>query len=281
MGVRLRYLSHDLEMPTGQFVVGRSTDCQLSLDDGLVSRRHALLTVGDGTTTIEDLGSRNGVLVNGVKITGALALDDGDEITIGSQKMTIHGVKAPTERLATPSTRRNRMADTIMNVDDLREDQDDKTRMGSLDRDAQNPDKRVHPLSLVGSVADKALALGRAEDAERLLEKPLLAMLDRAEAGELAPEVADPAGRYALKLASETKGGKWIDYLFRLYTAQAMLLPKDMVDELYEVVRNVRTNRSYLQSYLEMLDGKSRAFSPAERFLLKRIQGLEPLAALK
>src|SRR5262245_44116926 len=100
MPVRLRYLAHDLEVPVGQFVVGRSAECQLSLDDPLVSRRHALLTVtGDGVS-IEDLGSRNGVLVNGAKIEGQRDIADGDRITIGGQTMTLHASGTPSEALA-------------------------------------------------------------------------------------------------------------------------------------------------------------------------------------
>ena len=45
MRFRLRYLQHDLELSEGQFAVGRNASCQLSLDDPLVSRRHALLSV--------------------------------------------------------------------------------------------------------------------------------------------------------------------------------------------------------------------------------------------
>ena len=70
MTARLCYLGHNLEVPEGHFVVGRSSSCQLSLDDALVSRRHALLTVVAGSAHIEDLGSRNGVSVNSKKITG-------------------------------------------------------------------------------------------------------------------------------------------------------------------------------------------------------------------
>ena len=51
MRFRLRYLHHDLELSEGQFAVGRSAGCQLSLDDPLVSRRHALLVVShEGVT---------------------------------------------------------------------------------------------------------------------------------------------------------------------------------------------------------------------------------------
>jgi len=82
---RLRYLQHDLELSEGQFAVGRNATCQLSLDDPLVSRRHALLTVTNDGVTIEDLTSRNGVLVNGKRIDGRVDLQVGDRIMIGAQ----------------------------------------------------------------------------------------------------------------------------------------------------------------------------------------------------
>src|SRR5277367_178816 len=89
---RLRYLQHDLELSEGQFAVGRNASCQLSLDDPLVSRRHALLSVAQEAVLIEDLQSRNGVLVNGQKIEGRVALKPGDRILIGAQELTLlHG----------------------------------------------------------------------------------------------------------------------------------------------------------------------------------------------
>src|SRR5512140_3268329 len=90
MAFRLRYLAHDLELPLGEFVVGRSTECQLSLDDPLVSRRHAVMRVRRDGVTVQDLGSRNGVLVNGVKINGERELAAGDKVSIGSQDMVLN-----------------------------------------------------------------------------------------------------------------------------------------------------------------------------------------------
>src|ERR1700679_69833 len=90
MPYRLRYLAHDLELPVGEFVVGRSTECQLSLDDPLVSRRHAVLRVRRDGVSVQDFGSRNGVLVNGVKIVGERELAAGDKVSIGSQDMVLH-----------------------------------------------------------------------------------------------------------------------------------------------------------------------------------------------
>ena len=89
MRFRLRYLHHDLELMEGQFAVGRSATCQLSLDDPLVSRRHALLAVSPDGVTIEDLQSRNGVVVNGQRIVGRTPLKAGDKIVIGSQEIVL------------------------------------------------------------------------------------------------------------------------------------------------------------------------------------------------
>src|SRR6185369_7208724 len=89
MPFRLRHLQHNFELGQGEFVIGRSAECQLALDDPLVSRKHALLIVGAESVVIKDLGSRNGVVVNGIRIEGSRILLDSDSIVIGSQEMTL------------------------------------------------------------------------------------------------------------------------------------------------------------------------------------------------
>ena len=70
--------------PTGA-VIGRSRECDVVLADANVSRRHAQIVVGAaGTWTISDLGSTNGVLVNGHRISGAAPLRPGDRIALGT-----------------------------------------------------------------------------------------------------------------------------------------------------------------------------------------------------
>jgi len=60
--------------------VGRSTDCDLVILDGLLSRKHALLTIEKGVVLVEDLKSVNGTFINGKRITTSHA-SPGDEIT--------------------------------------------------------------------------------------------------------------------------------------------------------------------------------------------------------
>jgi len=64
-------------------VLGRSFECQLQLQDPGVSRRHAELITVNGDFRIEDLGSRNGTFLNGLRLTAPALLKDGDRIGLG------------------------------------------------------------------------------------------------------------------------------------------------------------------------------------------------------
>lgn len=64
-------------------VIGRLSECDITIDDPNISRRHATVTVLDGTFRITDLGSTNGTKVNGTKISSQFELSHGDEINVG------------------------------------------------------------------------------------------------------------------------------------------------------------------------------------------------------
>jgi len=66
-----------------EVVVGRSGDVDLTLVEGMVSRRHALFRLHGGKLTIEDAGSTNGTFVNGDKIRSR-ELKEGDRVLIGT-----------------------------------------------------------------------------------------------------------------------------------------------------------------------------------------------------
>ena len=64
-------------------VIGRSSDLDMVLIEDMVSRKHARISLQDGTINIADLGSTNGTFVNGEKIKAA-KLKEGDRILIGT-----------------------------------------------------------------------------------------------------------------------------------------------------------------------------------------------------
>lgn len=244
----LRYKHHDIELSEGKFVIGRAASCQLSLDDPLVSRHHAQLSVAGEVVTVEDLGSRNGVKVNGEPISGAYSVKDKDQILIGGQELRY-------------LSRKENMGDTLI----------------------QPATQRVPTFGLLGILADKALALGRVEEAERLLTELLDQVLGDLEAGrEVKAEMFERSTEYAMKLASATGSARWVEYIFRAFGAVRRPCPVGIVDELYTLVRRVeRVNLGALRTYIEVLRETSGTLGPAERFLVSRIEGLERLVAAK
>jgi hypothetical protein len=69
------------------FVIGRSRECDLVLDDPNVSRQHAELRREDVGWAVHDLGSTNGIKLNGRRSRGG-RLSPGDEITLGLSRLT-------------------------------------------------------------------------------------------------------------------------------------------------------------------------------------------------
>ncbi len=249
MGFRLRYLQHDFELTQGRFVIGRSTECELPLDDPLVSRRHAALTVEGEDVVVEDLGSRNGVRLNGRRIDRAQKLAHGDRLTIGTQDMAIFsGATAQAQTIARPG----------------------------------GTESRAQAFDLLGSLADKALALGRGDEAERILGSRLEQLLVDAR-GPRAPsaELCERAAMFALRVAAATGRARWFDYVIALYAALGSASPVSVVDELYAVLPRVgQVDLGALRAYVASLRGRSEV-GPAERFLVGRIDGLARIAAVK
>jgi hypothetical protein len=77
---------HPLRAPG--LVVGRGTEADLRINDPGVSRRHVEFMVNGDDLEVVDLGSTNGMLVNGSKV-GRAGLRDGTEVKIGHTTMTV------------------------------------------------------------------------------------------------------------------------------------------------------------------------------------------------
>ena len=391
MRFRLRYLHHDLELVEGEFVVGRNASCQLSLDDPLVSRRHAVLRVTSSVVTVEDLQSRNGVLVNGQRISGSVVLAPGDRLLIGSQEMTllvvddpgrgrlnmtlpkfppadpvtlapgkaddaqhrttpisavsdpasnlvarIHSSTTEPGRDSTPSSPTLAIAGRVgstpgtplRNIATAPSSRDPSpaprsptasgsgpaaavpssggaSGSGPAGTESSGPASRHPPrlgdgpsepldyeptmvrradaFSLLAGVAEKALAMGRAVEAERILASPLGDVIEASRAGKrVIPSLVDQAARFSAKLATATGKGAWADYVIELYSAQKRPCPAPVIDELYNALRRVTAiDLQRLREYIEDLRTRLHTFGPAERFLFQRIEGLERLAALR
>jgi DNA-binding winged helix-turn-helix (wHTH) protein len=96
---RLLWGNREVALSDGENILGRGADSLVWIDAQSVSRRHARLMVASGLATLEDLGSKNGTFVNGIRLSAPVALRDGDELRVGSVPMTlkIHAKTASTQ----------------------------------------------------------------------------------------------------------------------------------------------------------------------------------------
>jgi hypothetical protein len=72
-----------------QLRIGRASECELVLTDTRVSRRHARLQARGGVLVLTDLGSTNGTLVNGHRVT-EVVLGAGDRIQVGETSIVVN-----------------------------------------------------------------------------------------------------------------------------------------------------------------------------------------------
>ena len=72
-----------------QSVVGRDPTAAVNLTDDEVSRRHAIITLGEGKPTIEDLGSFNGTHLNGDEVKGETPIESGDQVRVGQSVLEL------------------------------------------------------------------------------------------------------------------------------------------------------------------------------------------------
>jgi FHA domain-containing protein len=72
----------------GGATIGRSRECDIVLSDANVSRRHAEIRPRGGGWMVADLGSTNGISVNGTRVEQAHALRAGDTIEVGTTALT-------------------------------------------------------------------------------------------------------------------------------------------------------------------------------------------------
>lgn len=226
---RLRFLLHEIDLPKGTFVIGRSAGCHLTIDDPLISRTHAKITVTDDQITVEDLGSRNGVRVNGRLISGAVPMGDGTRLRVGTQEMILRRVE---DALVAP--RRNRSTGFMVHCTScgvpFSTDDPACPNCGHADsvEETTTTTEQAWSLELLIETMRRAEALNRTQDLERLLvqareivERPGLSM-DRRRLDQLADT--------AVRMASESGSLEWVRWALGLF-AKRGIVPRSEVGQ--------------------------------------------------
>jgi hypothetical protein len=181
---RLRFLLQEFDIPRGETLLGRSAECHVTIEDPLVSRNHARIHLEGEEATIADLGSRNGVKVNGMPIKEAVTLKDGDRIRIGTQELVFCRVEMVSARARTTGFLKHcgkchlpyaQEAGSCPNCGGT-EQVDEDTLSGRFGSGGQG----AWSVQLLIEVVERALAGERYEEAERMLRRAMALVEERA-----------------------------------------------------------------------------------------------------
>jgi hypothetical protein len=82
--------SRRIPLLVGENLIGRDPTSAICLDATGVSRRHARIVVGSNAAKLEDLGSKNGTIVNDDVVIAPVVLHDGDRIHVGPVVVIYH-----------------------------------------------------------------------------------------------------------------------------------------------------------------------------------------------
>lgn len=290
-------------MPLGEFAIGRSSSCNLALADGLVSRRHAVIHVGPESVVVEDLGSRNGVAVNGVRITAPRRIAHMDRVYIGSQELVLIDAtklkEGPRETAgyvvcdscgAVNGTAKRRCGECgkRLNSGGGKTLTEGSTVDSSSHAWGAEDTRTARALDVIAGIASKAIAMGRFEEAERMLMPHLESLLERAlqnrplsDSDKDEPDALfNGATSYALQLSKGLNDTKWIDWVFRIHAATGRLMSAETIEALHRLVRTTNYSKpQHLRNYLSTIQGQSSDYGASERFLLRRLEGLEQVVA--
>lgn len=272
----LHHGSTEIALRPGEtYLIGRSIECKIVLADHMVSRRHARLVVGINLL-IEDLGSANGVYVDGKRIQTIRRIVPGQRIQIGGQELVVGTTEVVARsRVPTRSEPHSRRSfPTIPSSGVL------LNRKSPI---ATGPTDQVNFPAVLLELTGRLLNQNRGEEAEKLAEDYLNEVLAHARNDKpVGSELSQRCAQRALDLAAATGKASWLSYVFDLYSATNRMLPEPLINETYRVVRLVRRpSLAPIRSYVRRLESQNGAFSASERFLLRRLYGLEQMASAR
>jgi pSer/pThr/pTyr-binding forkhead associated (FHA) protein len=300
---------NELELREGSLLAGRLPECDLMIDDGLVSRMHARISIRDEVVVVEDLHSTNGVYVNGTRITHSALLREGDRLLLGTTEISLFearpdarvtplrarrdelrpAVAVPPPRIGAPTTlpaqSRDEFGKLELHLDELalepNHDGPPSSRSAALQglrsRGAGMPSTaRADALEVIGALADRLVASGNLDEARRLLSSHLKRILQGATAGLTVPdEVCLLASKYALSLARWTGQSSWIDYVVELHVAARRAMHPDTFATFESVVLSLGDfDRQLFTYYVDGLRGERALLASEERSVLDRLIAL-------
>ena len=205
-------------------MIGRSSDCHVTIEDPLVSRQHARIVIDGESALLHDLGSRNGVKLNGHGIRGPTPLNDGDRLRVGTQELVFCRVEhaiMPSNARTTGFLRhcakcRLPYPQELVSCPNCgaTEQLDEETLSGQFGSSPQGS----WSVQLLIEVLEKALSLSRVADAERILKRATAQVEQRIEAREaIDPRQLATLTLAAARVSTDSNDPTWACWAAQVY----------------------------------------------------------------
>ncbi len=278
---RLRFLLQEFDLPRGVTVIGRSLDCNLTIEDPLVSRQHAKIVIDDSGETVEDMESRNGVRVNGVQIKGPTPLTDGDRLRIGTQDFVFcrvdpagkgHSKTTGVLRLCSKCHLPYPRESVACPNCEATEQTDEETLSGAFGSENQT----AWSVQLLVEALERALSLGRVQDAERIVRRATAQVEEMlVSGGTVDPKALASLATQALSTTTSTNDPTWLLWVFDVYRRTDRVPPIELVERIGEAsAEHAGVARAALEKLVAQLRSSAREAVPSDVAALARLEGV-------
>jgi predicted component of type VI protein secretion system len=231
----LRYGQLVIELTDVPVVLGRSSSCDVVIDDDHASREHCRITVDGDRIVLTDLESKNGVLVNGGRVDQRVELHHGDTITIGAQQLVLQrSMRAPR---VTPALG---MVRPIPAWEDSGSFTLNPTRPGNLFT-------LLHGATMMSLRANDVTS---AESSARSFFVSTRASQMRQQS--LPPGTLDQAADLGIAMCEHTHDVRWLDQLLKLHTTSRIPMSDVYLERFVATVRAHGRPSPALDEYLQM-----------------------------
>ena len=188
-----RFDERGFTIEEGTTVIGRASECEICILDNGLSRRHSAIETASGASFLQDLHSKNGSFVNGVRVERT-ALQPGDTIRLGDVVFTFNDDAPPAnDRTPIDPLPTLVMALQTVSLGDLR---------------VRNRDAAARARSRLGILLEVSRVLAGADDADALLEQILDLVFQSFDVDRAAILLPDAATGHLEPFAARCREGR-------------------------------------------------------------------------
>lgn len=199
------------------FIIGRSSNADVVVFDPFLSRQHARLSRRGSIWMVEDLGSRNGTLINGRQVRGPTPLEPGDVIALSGSLLSLESLPGTGGALPTPATDHTLFRPAVQLLARQR-----SPTSAELER-GDNLHRFTDRLRLVSEVHQELASLSSLEGIlERLLERTFDELRPEEGAVVLLDAQGEPSQTVHRATEGTPEGGFWSSTLLREVAGKGM-----------------------------------------------------------